>query len=177
MDKFKNDKVIYQNGRNATKILLAFLFIILLAAAIAGTYIWQHNQVSELSQQVSGLEGQLQLSDTTNTYASLKSIEIKLYTPLDNMKVSSPMAVMGQVPGSWSFEASFPVKLEDSQGNIIAQTPAQVIGDWTTDNLVPFSVQLTWSSTENGNGTLILQKDNPSGLAENDDSVSIPVKF
>ncbi len=159
--------------------------------AICFIYTWQHNQVTELNKQISELSKQLNIAKEQNqytastnqnpsiqtTYTSLKSVSVKIFSPLSNEKVVNPLAIIGQVPGSWSFEASFPIKLLDSNGRVVAQTSAQVLGDWMTDNLVPFSAKLTWSTAESGKGTLVLQKDNPSGLAKNDDSVSIPVEF
>ncbi|MEK7614829.1 MAG: Gmad2 immunoglobulin-like domain-containing protein, partial [Patescibacteria group bacterium] len=78
----------------------------------------------------------------------------------------------------WYFEASFPVELQDKNGNVIAQGPAQAQGDWMTDAYVPFEATLTFTKPADGEtGTLILRKDNPSGLPEHDDFVKIPVKF
>ena len=169
------------------KSVFWFLLVAIFVLAIVGTYAWQQDQVNKLNIQIIDLNRQLskikntnektQTTPITDTYSSPKSVEVKLYTPQKNAKVSSPLVIMGQIPGNWSFEAGFPVKLINSEGKVIAQAPAQVIGDWMTDKLVPFSVQLTWSSGESGDGMLILQKDNPSGLSENNDSVSIPIKF
>jgi hypothetical protein len=55
---------------------------------------------------------------------------------------------------------------------------------YTTDDFVPFSGELTFTSPYSAGdpdfmarGTLILQKANPSGLPEHDDAVEIPVTF
>jgi hypothetical protein len=100
-----------------------------------------------------------------------------LFSPPTDATISSPVAVLGKIPGSWSFEAQFPIQLKDGSGKVVAQTTAQVLGDWMTNQLVPFSAQLTYQTTPSGNGTLVLQKDNPSGLSANADSISIPIKF
>jgi hypothetical protein len=92
--------------------------------------------------------------------------------------LTSPLTLSGEVPGNWSFEASFPVQLTDDDGNVLAEGVAQLEGDWMTEEMVPFSVTLTFDPPAEGTaGFLILKKDNPSGLPENDDSVSIPVTF
>lgn len=106
-------------------------------------------------------------------YKDLVYVEI----PLSGTKVTSPLVVSGRARGNWYFEASFPVKLLDSNGNQIAIAPAQAQGDWMTVDYVPFSVTLTFAQPVTATGTLILQKDNPSGEPQNDDSVSIPVTF
>jgi hypothetical protein len=48
-----------------------------------------------------------------------------------------------------------------------------------TEQLVPFKAELTFKAPvdENRRGSLILKKDNPSGLPENDDAIEIPVTF
>lgn len=97
--------------------------------------------------------------------------------PLPGTQVKSPLVVSGRARGNWYFEASFPVKLLDGNGNVLALAPAQAQGDWMTTNYVPFSVTLTFPTPVTATGTLILQKDNPSGEPQNDDFVSIPVTF
>ena len=115
--------------------------------------------------------------EVTNKYSSQKGVSIIVDAPKTDSIVKSPLAVTGQVPGNWSFEASFPLKLVDSNGTVLAQGPATLHGDWMTDNLVPFTGQLTFSSPSTNTGFLILERDNPSGLPEKEDSVRIPVKF
>ncbi len=89
--------------------------------------------------------------------------------------VTSPLVVTGEAAG-WYFEASFPVRLLDSDGNEIAVTPAQAQGDWMTADFVPFQATLTFT-TASQTGMLVLQKDNPSGEPQNDASLWIPVQF
>lgn len=93
--------------------------------------------------------------------------------------VASPLTITGEVPGTWSFEASFSVQLTDEAGNVLAEAPAQLEGDWMTDEMVPFSATLTFEPppATSASGFLVLVKANASGLPENDDSVSIPVTF
>lgn len=97
-------------------------------------------------------------------------------SPAANAVVTSPLTVTGRARGTWYFEASFPVRLLDDQSNELAVTPAQAQGDWMTEDFVPFIAVLNFTTTAT-TGTLVLQKDNPSGLPENDKSISIPVKF
>ncbi len=103
--------------------------------------------------------------------------DIVLSSPLPNDTVISPLIVTGTARGTWYFEASFPVRLLDGNGNEIAVEPAQAQGDWMTEDYVPFTVVLEFDQPSTPNGTLVLQKDNPSGLPEYDQSLSIPVLF
>lgn len=120
-------------------------------------------------------------SGETNTgqtvFTSTKGEIIKITSLVGFNTVTSPLEISGQVKGTWSFEASFPVILNDASGKILAQTPARLTGDWMTTNYVPFTVTLNFDKSATSTGTLILQKDNPSGDPSQDDSVQIPVTF
>lgn len=92
------------------------------------------------------------------------------------VSVSEPLVVRGEAVGPWYFEASFPVRLLDSNDNELAVTAAQAQGDWMTTDFVPFEAILNFSTTDTS-GTLVLQNDNPSGEPQNAKSIEIPVTF
>lgn len=102
---------------------------------------------------------------------------IKVDNPRPNALISSPLNITGQARGKWFFEASFPVKLFDSNDQLVAEGIAQAEGDWMTDNFVPFKLSLDFTIPSTSKGKLILQKDNPSGQKELDDSLIIPITF
>jgi hypothetical protein len=104
---------------------------------------------------------------------------IVLIAPQPEETISSPLAVKGKARGSWFFEGSFPVTLTNWDGLIIAQGVAQAQGEWMTEDFVPFEATLTFetNTTVSNRGSLILKKDNPSGLPENDDALEITVFF
>lgn len=102
---------------------------------------------------------------------------IQIETPRPNSTVSSPIIVRGKARGNWFFEASFPIKLIDDQGQEIGTAIATADGEWMTEDFVPFSATLSFSTTSAKTGKLILAKDNPSGLPENDDYLEVPVNF
>lgn len=107
-----------------------------------------------------------------------KSDLIRLESPRPNQKVSSPLVVKGEARGYWFFEASFPVFITDWDGLIIGQGVAQAKSDWMTEDFVPFEVTIEFSvnpEVYSNRGTLILRKDNPSGLPENEDALEIPI--
>ncbi|OGM05573.1 hypothetical protein A2715_05825 [Candidatus Woesebacteria bacterium RIFCSPHIGHO2_01_FULL_39_32] len=97
--------------------------------------------------------------------------------PRPKQEISSPLKLTGQARGNWYFEASFPVYLYDEEGNEIGTAIAQAQSDWMTEEFVPFSVNLEFDKPETLQGELVLQKANPSGLSENEDSLTIPVRF
>jgi hypothetical protein len=94
----------------------------------------------------------------------------------ENAVIKSPLTITGEAKG-WYFEASFPVKVLDANGKVIAQGPAQAQSDWMTADFVPFKITLTFSAPTTPTGTLVFEKDNPSGLPENSESVKVPVRF
>jgi hypothetical protein len=110
--------------------------------------------------------------------AGEKSDIIILDEPKPGDIIESPLTLRGKARGTWYFEATFPVVLTDRDGKIIAQWYAQADGDWMTEEFVPFEGTLEFEKPEFGErGTLILRKDNPSGLPEHDDALEIPVFF
>jgi hypothetical protein len=92
-------------------------------------------------------------------------------------RVQSPLLIVGEAR-LWYFEASFPVKLLNESGREIATGYASADGDWMTEDWVPFTAELTFAPQPSGSrGMLVFEKDNPSGLPENDDRIEIPVIF
>lgn len=102
------------------------------------------------------------------------SDSIVVFQPVYGESVSCPLHIEGEARGSWYFEASFPVKLLDEAGNVIAEKVARADGDWMTDDFVPFSLDLYYETSDES-GVLVLQKDNPSDLPENDAQLEIPL--
>ncbi len=110
------------------------------------------------------------------TWANSKADKVRVISPQAYEKITSPLVVTGEARGTWYFEASFPLRLIDSNGNELAITPAQAQAEWMTEEFVPFAATLEFT-TNAENGTLVLEKDNPSGLPEHADELRIPVIF
>lgn len=109
---------------------------------------------------------------------------IQLNSPKPQTIVSSPLQISGEAKGTWYFEGSFPVYLVDWDGLIIAEGVATAQSEWMTESLVPFTANLIFISPYSldeqdfmSKGALILRKDNPSGLPENDEVLEIPILF
>ncbi len=109
---------------------------------------------------------------------------ITLASPLPNSIVESPLVITGQARGTWYFEASFPIILTNWDGLIIAEGIATAESDWMTENFVPFTASLDFENPYHlgdpdfmKKGSLILKRDNPSGLPEHDNALEIPVRF
>ena len=105
------------------------------------------------------------------------SSKIRIDSPRPHQTIKSPLVITGEAVGGWYFEAVFPIDLVDANGEIIAQHYAQAQGEWMTENFVPFTSTLQFATPSTPTGTLILRKDNPSGLPENEADLRIPVRF
>ena len=112
--------------------------------------------------------------DDTTTTTPL-SAKVIVTTPEAKQKVSHIVTVAGVAPGPWFFEAQFPMQVRDAEGNIVGRTTASAQGDWETSKLVTFTATMQIDANFHGAAKLILMKDNPSGLPENDDAVEVPI--
>jgi len=102
--------------------------------------------------------------------------KIKVDFPTANSIVSSPLIIVGQARGSWYFEATFPVSLQDKNGNVLAQGIATAQSDWMVNDFVPFIAKLEFTQpVENTPAVLLLKRDNPSGMPENDATFELPL--
>jgi hypothetical protein len=87
------------------------------------------------------------------------------------------LVLQGRARGYWFFEADFPVKLLDANGNLMAMAIASAQADWMTEEFVPFEVKLEFDVRDKKRGEIVFEKDNPSGLAEYADELRVPVRF
>lgn len=106
-----------------------------------------------------------------------KSDLIIIQNPRPNQKITLPLKIRGKARGTWFFEASFPIKLIDEEGYLIAQGNAQAMGEWMTEDFVEYSLELIGELPRSKRGLLILERNNPSGLPENADQLEVPVVF
>jgi hypothetical protein len=111
----------------------------------------------------------------TVSYVNATSDVITVSSPLPGDVVGKQFSIQGQARGTWYFEASFPVLVLDNTGKVIYQSPAKALSDWMTTEFVPFEINVTIPSTYSGAATVVLKKDNPSGLSDREANVSFPV--
>ncbi|MFA5084268.1 MAG: GerMN domain-containing protein [Candidatus Paceibacterota bacterium] len=103
--------------------------------------------------------------------------DIIVSSPKRNQAIKSPLTIEGMATGHWFFEAVFPIKIFDDQGNQLAASYVQATNDWMTEKLVPFKGEIAFQPGTAVNGTLVLKNDNPSGLPENEIKIEVPVVF
>lgn len=106
---------------------------------------------------------------------------VQVTSPLESQKITSPVIVKGMAFGGWFFEGSFPVQITDAAGKVLGEGPATTTEDWASAALagenIPFTAKISFKKGVAKSGFLVLKRDNPSGLPENDAQVMIPVTF
>lgn len=139
-------------------------------------FVREGNVMEEEAARVNKMLESIRFSSATKKSKD-QSEYIRVSSPLPNMDIQSPLTVKGEAVGYWFFEGSFPIRLYDSKGNLLAETNAEAQGKWMTESFVPFEAKLSFKTPGDESGKLVLLRSNPSGLPENDMEYSIPVIF
>lgn len=180
--------------KNLTKIILILLVIIILALTariffsgpedgwICQDGLWvKHGNPNE-SMPTEGCGDNS--NKPTITYYNASGDLIRVELPFPDAVVGKEFSAIGQARGYWFFEASFPVQVIDKDGNILAIAIAQAGPDpitgeinWMTEDFVPFKADIKVPESYIGPATIIFNKDNPSGLPENEASISFPINI
>lgn len=162
------------------KIVLVILVIILLAVILCSAFGYlvyrEIKQRSEDNQAEDNTQNE-QMQDEETDVQEHGDVRYKITNPEANTVVTSPVKVEGEITGSWYFEGEFMIMLFDDEGNTIGSANARALHNWMTDELVPFEATLTFDNPTGDSGEIVLIRSNPSGLPENEDSISIPVRF
>lgn len=115
-------------------------------------------------------------------YLTLKKIKdaenlIVIEYPKPYEKVENPLLIRGKARGYFFFEATFPIKIVDENGNVLKRDFIETKENWMTENFVSFEKYIKVDFGNVKRGFIILEKANPSGLKENQFELSIPVYF
>jgi hypothetical protein len=100
---------------------------------------------------------------------------IVMSQPRNGAHVGPTFSIEGKAPGNWFFEGSAPFLVRTETGEKIAQGTIRAQGEWMTENLVDFAGDVSITGEYRGSAILVLIKDNPSGLPEQDDALEIPL--
>lgn len=112
---------------------------------------------------------------SSSTSTAPLDTQVTVTSPAASSTVGHTFTVAGTAPGPWFFEAVFPIQVRDENDDLIGSSQGRAQGEWTTDSLVTFTSQMTVDASYHGPATLILLKDNPSGLPQNMDEVTVPI--
>ncbi len=108
------------------------------------------------------------------TYVNTSQDFIVPELPFPGAVTGKEFTVTGKAKGFY-FEASFPVDVLDKDGNVLVHSYAQAQGDWMTAEFVPYKGEIKVPTSYIGPATLVLRKDNPSGLPEHEGYISYPI--
>src|SRR3989344_7028496 len=113
----------------------------------------------------------------TDAISLEETSDVTVSEPAADDVIESPLSIKGEAVGPWFFEANFPIKLVNEVGDVLADYFATAEGEWTTEELVPFTGTVEFDAAGAETGYLLFGKDNPSGLPENELWVKLPVRF
>ena len=153
------------------KLIISTVIILLVIILSALIFDWGRRGTPNVINQNTSV---IQMTEA-NSSSSLNT-QITVDYPKDNQEVSNPINITGKAVGNWYFEATFPIKLVDALGNVIAATTARALGDWATTSFVNFTASVEYNSaSSSGPALIILSNDNPSGNPDFSKSIYIPV--
>ena len=113
------------------------------------------------------------------TYHNATPNDIVIDLPFPGAVTGKEFSVRGKARGYWFFEGSFPVALVDKDGKELAIGLGQVeppMTNWMTEEFVTFKADLVLEDRNfTGPAILIVKKDNPSGEASREASVTFPI--
>lgn len=115
-------------------------------------------------------------------YSIIKKINdakniIIIDSPKPYQKVQIPIFIKGKARGSFFFEATFPIRIEDENGNLITSGYVITKENWMSEDFVTFETYFDFDKGDLKRGFIIFEKANPSALKENKFEIKIPVYF
>jgi hypothetical protein len=150
---------------------ISIVAVVVLVATAGAVWLLQDREASP------AVDADRPAGEAARTGGTAADERVRVSSPRPNAVVSSPLAVRGEARGTWYFEADFPIRLLEGDGRELAVTPAPAEGEWMTEGFVPFDARLSFEAPATQAGLLVLERANPSGLAEHAALVALPVRF
>lgn len=144
------------------------ILIIAILAILAWVFLRTEKAVAPVSEENTEIPASF-------TYVNSSDDIIIVNSPAPADTVGSNFEISGQARGYWYFEGSFPYEILDSNNEQLVLHFATAQGEWMTTEFVPFSFTASIPADYIGPATVVLHRDNPSDMPENDMSVSFPI--
>ena len=159
------------------RYIILIVFLVLIAILLPLFFIFKDKIISAIpifnnDNQIEDEEEEKKVVTKT-----AEGLEYEMTKPLPNDELDCDFEIEGFISSSWFFEGKAPVKLINSGGAEILAFNITVDGDWTQEAMVKFKASVECTEKCDGGAKLVFYKNNPSDLAENDDSFEIPVSF
>lgn len=100
--------------------------------------------------------------------------ELVIKSPEYGEIISNPLSVRGQIPAS--LNGSMSVRLEDADGEVLAEVPVVPLGEWSADEPNDFEVSLVFNARFATSGVLFFEYADSSRIGEGGNKV-VPVVF
>lgn len=162
---------------------IIFIVVILVVIGVIVLAQWEKQTVDPVEQPAAIDTTTPDSAPTTTEAVSATTTDsdvIVVTAPTSGATVGSPVEVLGQARGYWFFEGDAPVVVTNWDGLIIGEGYITAEGDWMTENFVPFTGTIAYTlpaDSYSASGTVIFQRDNPSGLPENDAAYEVSVQL
>lgn len=108
-------------------------------------------------------------------FGTIADPQLVLTHPLPYKTVPEAFPVQGALRGTWFFEGSFPLTIEQTDGTVVVEGYATALSDWMTEDLVPFQTTVVIPPEAPRALVLVIKNDNPSGDPVRDRRIEIPI--
>lgn len=152
--------MVKETGRD-----IFYIVVVVLLAAASSVAIWK------TSEQI--VYNTVAIADVN---IKRTGSELKVFSPNALSSIKSPVLIKGSAPGTWYFEAVFPIKITDEEGNVLGQGYASAKSDWMTEKPVAFEAKISFDKGGASQGFMVFSKDDPSGMGLSK-PVNIPIFF
>jgi hypothetical protein len=160
----------------SNKIWIAIIVILLIIIIVMTWYlVVTPSKNAALTAPATSTVPSTKAAISTASSSEPLSARVKVFSPASGASVERTFTISGVAPNAWYSEAVFPIQIRDGDDNLIASGQGHAQSDWTVDGPVPFIATITVTRVYSGPANLILLRDNPSGLPENSDEVTIPI--
>ena len=171
-----------KRSKSASKSNAALWFVVIILLCIIAALAWMQFRAPAAAKNAKANLAAPSAPAAVKKYASAEasstaplSAQVVVSSPVSGASVERSFTVSGVAPNGWYFEAVFPIQVRDGNDDLIATGQGKAESDWTAAGPVPFSATITLDQQYSGPANLILLKDNPSGLPENMDEVTVPI--
>lgn len=114
---------------------------------------------------------------TSIKYKNASSDMINITSPTSESVVGKEFSVIGEARGQFFFESNARIRILDKDGKIIFSGMVKASENSMTTEFVSFVATVKIPDSYVGKATIILLNDNPSGLEENESTVSFPINI
>lgn len=119
--------------------------------------------------------GETFIQDIGNEFEKSDLIRSDAPRPGARLTSGGTLEISGEARGYWFFEGDFPFEIQDPSGKVLMTHYATAESEWMTEEFVPFHAEIVLETDYTGPATLVLKRNNPSDLRENDDELLVPV--